>query len=532
MIKIKNLKDFRSYIHPILLSIYPVIFLYAENPGEIDFTEILKLLVYLLAFGLYLLGATIFFVRDTIKSSLLVSLFLIVFYSWGYVYKGLESTGIAIFSQTTIMVVTGLIYAILALLIFKTKKQLANISVVLNVVAICLVLLSTFNIAQTALDKDIALSTSGNFDYEVSRDYQNDNKFKKQRDIYYLIFDQYARADILKEAYEFDNSMFINFLEERGFYVAKKSYSNYSRTKHSLASSLNLNYINYLSSKVAEKWLWNNPEELNSLLRDYKVWRFLKYKGYKFIHFGANRGETFWNEFADENYNILTTQSNDRIVLNIIYRNSFLWPILRIFDLHEGLTVNLVKDFGLLKRESILYKFQKLKEIPDIKEPTFTFAHFLSPHPPYVFDADGNNISWYKESNKSAYERYVDQMIFTNKKIKDIIDVILERSEVKPIIVLQSDEGPYPDADEKLYINESPDKEQEHYLKHKFAILNAYYLPDTDNSILYPTITPVNTFRVIFNLYFDTDYELLPDLKYSTTYKSFTKFKDVTKKLD
>ncbi len=40
-------------------------------------------------------------------------------------------------------------------------------------------------------------------------------------------------------------------------------------------------------------------------------------------------------------------------------------------------------------------------------------------------------------------------------------------------------------------------------LKQKFGILNAFYLPDVDNDILYPTITPVNTFRVVFNLYFE-----------------------------
>jgi hypothetical protein len=41
-------------------------------------------------------------------------------------------------------------------------------------------------------------------------------------------------------------------------------------------------------------------------------------------------------------------------------------------------------------------------------------------------------------------------------------------------------------------------------------ILNAYYFPG-GNDDLYPTITPVNTFRLIFNKYFDQDYPLLED---------------------
>ena len=48
----------------------------------------------------------------------------------------------------------------------------------------------------------------------------------------------------------------------------------------------------------------------------------------------------------------------------------------------------------------------------------------------------------------------------------------------------------------------------------RFNILNAYYLPDIDIGILYPHITPVNSFRVVFNQYFGTDFELLKDKNY------------------
>jgi hypothetical protein len=49
------------------------------------------------------------------------------------------------------------------------------------------------------------------------------------------------------------------------------------------------------------------------------------------------------------------------------------------------------------------------------------------------------------------------------------------------------------------------------------AILNAYYLPDADTSFLYDKISPVNSFRVLFNAYFNTGYEILPDRSYFTS---------------
>lgn len=69
-------------------------------------------------------------------------------------------------------------------------------------------------------------------------------------------------------------------------------------------------------------------------------------------------------------------------------------------------------------------------------------------------------------------------------------------------------------------------------LRVKYGILNAYYLPNVDkdalNSSLYPSITPVNSFRLVFNLYFDADYELLPDKSYAP-YKDYNyKFFEVT----
>ncbi|MBW1933532.1 MAG: hypothetical protein JRI56_11115, partial [Deltaproteobacteria bacterium] len=42
-------------------------------------------------------------------------------------------------------------------------------------------------------------------------------------------------------------------------------------------------------------------------------------------------------------------------------------------------------------------------------------------------------------------------------------------------------------------------------------ILNAMYLPGMDYSEISPAISPVNTFRLIFNHYFGADYPLLED---------------------
>jgi hypothetical protein len=49
------------------------------------------------------------------------------------------------------------------------------------------------------------------------------------------------------------------------------------------------------------------------------------------------------------------------------------------------------------------------------------------------------------------------------------------------------------------------------------GILNAYYFPEAKPN-LYPSITPVNSFRLLFDTYFGADYKLLDDVSYYSDY--------------
>jgi hypothetical protein len=51
-------------------------------------------------------------------------------------------------------------------------------------------------------------------------------------------------------------------------------------------------------------------------------------------------------------------------------------------------------------------------------------------------------------------------------------------------------------------------------LMRKFPNLAAFYLPQASHADLYPTITPVNSFRVVFRMYFGADLATLPDRNY------------------
>jgi hypothetical protein len=101
-----------------------------------------------------------------------------------------------------------------------------------------------------------------------------------------------------------------------------------------------------------------------------------------------------------------------------------------------------------------------------------------------------------------------------------MIDTILENSASPPIIIIQGDHG-----SGMYFSNVSKD---DSCLKERASILNAYYLPGLADNPLYETITPVNSFRIIFNQYFGTHFPTLEDRVYYSSVKGFYEFLDVT----
>ena len=80
--------------------------------------------------------------------------------------------------------------------------------------------------------------------------------------------------------------------------------------------------------------------------------------------------------------------------------------------------------------EYIHYNLNILREMPLLLAgPKFTFAHFVCPHPPFVFTRTGAPASrphgiLRLESDWMPKERYVDQLHYLNQEIEETIKVI------------------------------------------------------------------------------------------------------------
>ena len=184
-------------------------------------------------------------------------------------------------------------------------------------------------------------------------------------------------------------------------------------------------------------------------------------------------------------------------------------------------------------REKILDGFAEVQNLVNINGPKFVFVHIIAPHPPFVFDEKGNSVqpdweytifdaSQFAGGKGQYIEGYREQVRYINRLVIETIDKILQNSSAPPIVILQADHGP------AALRNSSLDTS---CLRERFSILNAFYLPDGNFDVLYPSITPVNTFRVIFNTYFGTHLKPLPDRNYFSLRDRY-RFIDVTDQLD
>ncbi|MDP9405726.1 MAG: LTA synthase family protein, partial [Actinomycetota bacterium] len=323
----------------------------------------------------------------------------------------------------------------------------------------------------------------------------------RPRDIYYLVFDRYGSEANLRERFGFDNSAFTRDLERRGFYVARDSRANHLKTAQSLASSLNLRYLDGLAERHGADT--GNLLPVYELLQEHTVGRLLRERGYDYVHIGA-----WWDP----------TQANRHAVLNLGYeqRSDFqvlLYDTTLLSELGTRPSDKTADQHRRVHYDGALSQFRHLREVAQRPGPTFTFAHILLPHEPFVFDRDGNFVPLADEPVRGHTRNYVEQTQFTNGRIDALLDTLLDVPPAQaPIIVIQADEGPHPlryKADEDGFDWEQASDAE---LREKFWILNAYHLPGVGaEAPLYPSISPVNTWRVIFNTYFGADLPLLDD---------------------
>lgn len=485
-----KLRDFPWYA--ILFALFPVLTLLAHNIGEVEYSVAYRALTASALASVFFLLSLYFVLRDWKKAGILTVLWLIAFFFYGHVFgyiKGLEINGRIIGRHTYFMVVWLVLFLGLTWLTLKGSWQ-AMMVPILSTMSIVLVIFPLYQLIsyQYSISKRIGITPP-----EISLPIQSD---ETPPDIYFIILDMYGRNDVLVQEFDYDDAFFLEQLEDMGFYVASCSQSNYHSTSYSLSATLNTSYLPELSDRFTPQ---NKDTALMwHLIQNSAVEKALRERSYKVVAFETGYEWTEWED-ADYFYTLRSAKINN--LEDLLLRNSF--PA--VFS-EKGYLDTYLLTADKRKHDLSLYVLDELENVPLLPGPKFVFAHLTIPHPPFVVGPNGEFvvIPPHYENNEDYYVKdeykvgYRNQLAFLNARLPQVFQTILQNSSQPPVIILQGDHGPrFVKTDKQL------------------DILNAYYFPEPVPE-LYPSMTPVNNFRLIFNTYFGASLPYLSDKSYAS----------------
>jgi hypothetical protein len=477
----------RNPFYTLIFPIATVLILASNNLGQIQLKVIWQPILYSFLFSLVIFALMLLIFRDVLKAGLFCFLLLFFVLTYGHFFNIMKDRVIGnwvIGTHFYMLIIWGLLLLVsVYFYVFKINNK-GTITLVLNIAILFLTVFQMARITTYAVNAQIInnIQTASNDDALLQPEDPD-----KMPDVYYIILDKYARSDAIKKVYDYDNSAFIEALEEIGFFVPKCSRSNYAFTVMSLSSQLNMAYVEDLTDEPS-------LETTKSLIQNNLVHKAFEEAGYTTIGFdmGFSWGNMKVSDYYFDEYP-RDIQSWSMTPFEIMYLKGTLGILFfeREIDLGQQITLSDLER----KAERTLLILDVLPEIPKMTGPKFIHAHIISPHPPYLFNADGTLNPNAEEI--SASQGYPEQLKFLEPRILDIVHQIIDQSEIPPIIIIEGDHG-----FGKRYVT---------------SILLALYLPDGGAEGLDDHMTMINVFPHIFNTYFGTEIELLPDISYTHT---------------
>ena len=532
MSKVADAKNRRKIIHPFLVAVFPVLIIYSQNVGRVNFEEVVIPIIFvlILSIGLYYFLKII--LKNAYKAALIVTILLIILFSYGHIYYLLNDVSIDGFDvgrNRYLIPIFGITLVTSIFFVLRAKKVFDNVTSIINFMSVIFVIVAISNVGFVVYEMTECETCPKQAMFYERIDfskYFEEHKFvisddNIPPDVYYLILDEYARSDALSDYHNFDNDEFTEYLESKGFHVAKNSFTNYPMSIQAIPATMNMQYVNFLADEIGTEV--RNYKPLNE--KDYGLYpnnmviKNFKEMDYKIITFNTFALHLHENPLADEKLCYKTKFLFENRILDILGRTSIFGYYVERWAEGEH-------------RQVILCTFEKLPAASNVfEEPVFVWAHVMLPHPPWVFGPNGEEITpgkpllitnnpEFRDSGWEPKKQYVQQVEFANKKTIEAIEGILEHNS-NSIIIIQGDHGTSWDVNW-----EEPSRDD---IWQRMRNFDAIYFPDEEKrQYLTDDRTLVNTFRVVFNTYFNSDYEILDDKMYWGYNKKPYIFEDVT----
>ena len=484
---------------PLFLFLLPVFFVFHgffEYYGFVFLMDALLLVLVYTAGALIIAGLFWLFYRNNEKAVLITFLLMAWYFFFGSIHDLSKNyfPGAFISRYSFILPASFLFFLAVIIILKKRKKTFPKLFAYLNLLLILLLASDLVLLSGKIIHKKATPAFE-----QVNESFLRCDSCNKP-DIYFIILDEYAGNTELKELCNFDNSAFENELSNRGFHITGESTSNYNITHFSIASTLNMGYLE-LNPKATEQ---ENYKYCAGLMNNNLAFNFLTAHGYQVYNkpFYDLPGEPArpHDNFLPSNTKLITSQTffsrvSKDIILNVASGDFHFKPLLKkyMYQVQH-------------KNENILHYTREIAT-SQTSMPKFIYIHLMMPHFPYYFDSTGNarSLESLVESQPSDIPGYTGYLQYCNKKLLQLVDDLKSASAEPPVIILLGDHG----------FRHFKNKVGSRYY---FMNLNAVYLPDKNYRLFYDSMSNVNLLKVVFNTQFRQEFPILKD---STIFNQF-----------
>jgi hypothetical protein len=479
-----------------LISIFFVLHGALENFGFIPFTDALALVFAYIGLTL-IIGSLVWLLFRDMRATAIGTTALLAFFFFyeAFIQFLIKRFPHRFFTSSAFLLAVGL-FALIATFIYlkKNKRPFPRLYLFLNATLLIYILVDTGGLVLKLRHPPVnPLSVYSFAKVETTPPCTACAK----PDVYFLLFDEFASTLALKEQSNFDNSSLDSFLIGQGFHINPYSSANYNFTPFSMASILNMSYIEGL--KYPNRIVAEDYAHSFQLIRDNEVIKVFSREGYEVKNFSifdlAGQPTEAWQSFLPLKTRLITARTLAERLNKSINALLVRYLGIRYFVVQEYMKYHSSNE-EFLKRVASEADRRNNK-------PRFLYAHFMMPHSPFLFDSSGlrktdEQIYAQMSTDTAAFHRdYLSYLQYTNKRLESLV-LHIRQSAPDAVILLCGDHGyrGWAEKDEPGF---------------QFQNLNAVFFPDHDYTRWNKKRSMVNQFRIVFNQLFQTRYPMLKD---------------------